>query len=312
MSTRVGSGHYRCNAMHGGSTSSETRPSWRRDFPAENDEDGRMPDDELIRSLYCLPPAEFGRHRDRALTDAQRDGRHDVVLSLSKLRRPSAGSWLVNRLAAEHPQEIAELAAQLAVLDEVGCDEPARADALNRYYAGVARLVEAARMLAYRARAPLGAEITREVQATLLAPLDDRDTLAMVRAGLVTGPLGRPDSPHPAAARRRLRSVPTGSAGRQRSSGQENPPAVPAAQQDADAAEEVLRAAAARHARATTGVMDAAAALEHAETAVRAARERLAAARREALTTRRGLTEARAQAEAARRRTARLTWARSG
>ncbi len=275
-----------------------------------------MPHDEIIRALYCLPPGEFESHRDRALSEAQRDGKHEHVLVLSTLRRPSSGAWLVNRLVAEQPEDVAQLAARLAAVEAAGEDQQAREKALDEYYAAVARLVEAARMLAYRARTPLDPAVSREVTASLLAPLDDAAALDVIAAGLVTGSLGRPHSPHPAAARRRMWAA-LGAPERQRHGADGDVPlatvsVVIDAPACADAAEEALRTATAQHARATAGVMDASAAVEHAEETLRAARDRLRTARRAVLATQRELSEARAHAEAARRRAARRSWARSG
>lgn len=59
--------------------------------------------------LYALPPSEFTAARAAEAAAAKDAGDVPLARDIAKLRRPTVSAWAVNRLAREHPGELAEL-----------------------------------------------------------------------------------------------------------------------------------------------------------------------------------------------------------
>lgn len=243
--------------------------------------------------LYTVPPARFVAARDEAVSRARAAGDRATAAALAKLRRPTVAAWLVNLLALRRPDLVAELDALAAGLREAqrGLRGERLRELAAQRRAVVSALVATARALAVeedptlaRATLPLA-----EVEATLHAALADQGVAERVRGGRLLKPVayaGFGEPPRP-----RLRLVPgLGDAGVERST----------AADEAALRDELARA---REAAGT-----AAADLERALAAQRAAEEELAALdarlaelseRRDALADRLG--RLRAQSLAARR-----------
>ncbi|MEU5866693.1 hypothetical protein ABZ815_36345 [Nonomuraea sp. NPDC047529] len=142
--------------------------------------------DEVAGRLYAVPPAEFTAARAAEASAAKAAG--DVRLSrdIAKLRKPTVSAWAVNRLAREHPGELADL---LGVGERLRAAWQAQdADALaeltqrrSEVTAKVARLA--------RQAGGLSAAAATEVDQTLDAAVVDAGAADQVRAGRLARPL---------------------------------------------------------------------------------------------------------------------------
>ncbi|HEV7897399.1 MAG TPA: hypothetical protein VGP31_06095 [Planosporangium sp.] len=223
---------------------------------------------DVATDLYALPPDEFVAARDEAVKRAKAAGDRRLAAEIGKLRRPTVGAWVVNRLARHRP----ELVEQLLELGEAlrSAQRELRGDELRELsiqrravVAGLSReAVRLARRDHRRDNLP-----TAEIEATFAAALADPAVAERVRAGQLTKTVtyaGFGETPRP-----RLRLVHGGGA----------EPAARAAEEAADgerrAAEEV--AAAQRRAAEAAAAAAAAAAAQRRRAAAAAHRELLAA-----------------------------------
>ncbi|MFI7695073.1 hypothetical protein ACIBQ6_38815 [Nonomuraea sp. NPDC049655] len=156
--------------------------------------------DEVAGRLYAVPPAEFTAARAAEVRAAKEAG--DVRLSrdIAKLRKPTVSAWAVNRLAREHPAELAEL---------LGVGERLRAAWQAQDAGALAELTrsrgEATAKVARLARQAggLSAAAASEVDQTLDAAVVDAGAADQVRAGRLAKPLsysGFAPAPAPAPA----------------------------------------------------------------------------------------------------------------
>ncbi|MFI7422110.1 hypothetical protein [Nonomuraea sp. NPDC049684] len=154
--------------------------------------------DEVAGRLYAVPPAEFTAARAAEVRAAKEAG--DVRLSrdIAKLRKPTVSAWAVNRLAREHPAELAEL---------LGVGERLRAAWQAQDAGALAELTrsrgEATAKVARLARqgGGLSAAAASEVDQTLDAAVVDAGAADQVRAGRLAKPLSYSGfAPAPATA----------------------------------------------------------------------------------------------------------------
>ncbi|MEV3985021.1 hypothetical protein [Nonomuraea sp. NPDC049758] len=154
--------------------------------------------DEVAGRLYAVPPAEFTAARAAEVRAAKEAG--DVRLSrdIAKLRKPTVSAWAVNRLAREHPAELAEL---------LGVGERLRAAWQAQDAEALAELTrsrgEATAKVARLARQAggLSAAAASEVDQTLDAAVVDAGAADQVRAGRLAKPLSYSGfAPAPATA----------------------------------------------------------------------------------------------------------------
>jgi hypothetical protein len=141
---------------------------------------------DVTAQLYAVPPEEFVAARNQAVARARAEGDRELADAIGKLRRPTVGAWLVNLLAHQRPDLVADL---LALGDEMrraqrelrGAD---LRELSQRRRETVSDLARQARALAVQAgrgvrdALPLG-----EVESTLNAALADGDVADEVRAG---------------------------------------------------------------------------------------------------------------------------------
>ncbi|KWV33273.1 hypothetical protein [Micromonospora rifamycinica] len=142
---------------------------------------------ELTRQLYRTPPARFVAAREAAAAEARRAGDTAAARRLAGSRRPTVAAWLVNLLALDRPELVAELGPLAEALRGAQRDlEGARLRELSgQRRALVAALVtEVRRLAADRPDAPPAARLPlAEVEATLHAALADPGVAGQVRAG---------------------------------------------------------------------------------------------------------------------------------
>ncbi|OZM71652.1 hypothetical protein CFN78_19225 [Amycolatopsis antarctica] len=65
--------------------------------------------DSAADEIYAVDRSEFVTARDEAVRRARDEGDRELAERLRALRKPTVAAWLVNRLAREHPEDVAEL-----------------------------------------------------------------------------------------------------------------------------------------------------------------------------------------------------------
>jgi hypothetical protein len=141
--------------------------------------------------LYALSPGDFTAARDERAAQARADGDRDLAQAIGGLRRPVVSAWLVNQLAREARDQVAELVALGESLQQAQQDlagERVRELSAQRRTL-VAGLVAEAKRIAARDGRPAGLQVEREVDATLQAALADSGAAAAVQAGCLASPL---------------------------------------------------------------------------------------------------------------------------
>jgi hypothetical protein len=143
--------------------------------------------DPVADQLYRSPPAGFVAARDKAVAAARAAGDTGRARELAALRRPTVAAWLVNLLALDRPEVLADLAGFAGELR--AAQRTLRGDRLRELSgqrrAVIAALVAQARELAV-AQAP---ELARgklplaEVETTLGAALAADEAATQVRSG---------------------------------------------------------------------------------------------------------------------------------
>ncbi|PMR58263.1 hypothetical protein C1A38_25600 [Verrucosispora sp. ts21] len=182
------------------------------------------PAPDLVDELYRTPPDRFVAARDAAVAQARQAGDPRTAREIARLRRPTVAAWLVNLLALDRPELVADLV-QLADALRTAQRElrgPRLRELSAQRRAVVGALVAEVRRLAADVEgAPSSGKLPlAEVEATLNAALSDVQIAEQVRSGRLlraTHYAGFGEVPRP-----QLRLV-TG--------GEEPPSAAPARQQ---------------------------------------------------------------------------------
>src|SRR5204863_285097 len=76
-----------------------------------------MPDPRLDE-LYREPPDGFVAARDRLAKELRAAGDGDEAARVKKLRRPTIGAWMINRVALKGREQVEEFAAASRALKE--------------------------------------------------------------------------------------------------------------------------------------------------------------------------------------------------
>ncbi|AQZ61002.1 hypothetical protein BKM31_05450 [[Actinomadura] parvosata subsp. kistnae] len=142
--------------------------------------------DEVADRLYALPPSDFTAARTAEARAAKQAGDARLSREIARLRKPTVSAWAVNRLAREHPAELAEL---LDVGERLRAawqeqDPEALAELTQRR----GEVTEKVGRLA-RQDAELSPAAGTEVDQTLDAALVDDGAAAEVRQGRLVKPL---------------------------------------------------------------------------------------------------------------------------
>ncbi|MFF0150357.1 hypothetical protein [Micromonospora sp. NPDC005203] len=145
------------------------------------------PSAELVQQLYRIPPDRFVAARDAAVADARRAGDPGAARQLARLRRPTVAAWLVNLLAIERPELVADLVGLADALRTAQRElrGPRLRELSAQRRAVVAALVAEIRKLAAAEpdAPPAGRLPLAEVESTLNAAFSDVDVAEQVRAG---------------------------------------------------------------------------------------------------------------------------------
>ncbi|MFG2047179.1 hypothetical protein ACGFIW_07090 [Micromonospora sp. NPDC048935] len=145
------------------------------------------PSAELVQQLYRIPPDRFVAARDAAVAEARRAGDPGTARQLARLRRPTVAAWLVNLLAIQRPELVADLV-QLADALRTAQRElrGARLRELSAQRRAVvgALVAEVRTLAAAQPDAPPASRLPlAEVEATLNAAFSDVEVAEQVRAG---------------------------------------------------------------------------------------------------------------------------------
>ncbi|MFQ6171330.1 transposase [Oryzobacter sp. R7] len=139
----------------------------------------------VARDLYALAPQEFTAARNERAAQARASGERPLADEVRRLRRPSAGAWVLNLLARERPEDVGavvELGARLReAMGVLGADE---LRALDRQRRDLTRAVAAS-------GAALARDEGQRVPAATLAAVEESLRSGMVDEGagaaLLTG-----------------------------------------------------------------------------------------------------------------------------
>lgn len=147
--------------------------------------------DAAAGDLYSTPPQHFTARRSEKVREARAAGRRDEADALSKLRRPTAGAFLVNILVHRDKSAVERLLALAADLrraqENLEGSEMRRLS--QRVRDEVGNLARRAEELAHEAGVEVTAPARAELQSTLEAATADREAADAVRSGRLTSAL---------------------------------------------------------------------------------------------------------------------------
>jgi hypothetical protein len=131
-------------------------------------------DDPEVDALFELPAGEFVAARDRLAAERRKAGDRSAADAVRQLRRPTVVAWILNQLARQHPEDVADLlalgrSAAAAQQQALAGDPSGLRDVDRRRRAAVGALVDAARELAGGSRTQLD-EVEASLQAASLDP----------------------------------------------------------------------------------------------------------------------------------------------
>ncbi|MGC5661305.1 hypothetical protein ACN261_13025 [Micromonospora sp. WMMD723] len=142
---------------------------------------------ELARQLYRTPPDRFVAARDAAVVEARRAGDPGTARRIAGWKRPTVAAWLVNLLALDRPDLVADLGPLAEALRTAQRDLKGprlRELSAQRRELVAALVTEVRRIAADLPDAPPAARLPlAEVEATLHAALADTAVAEQVRAG---------------------------------------------------------------------------------------------------------------------------------
>jgi hypothetical protein len=267
--------------------------------------------DEIADRLYGLPPATFVSARDDEVAKARSAGDKDEAKAIAGLRRPTVAAWMVNLLALQERDSLAELTgigAQMRSAQSNLKGSELR-ELTSKRRAAVSRLVNTAAELAVQAGAARSGLPVSEVETTLTAAVANEDIARdvqsarlvktvhydgfgeMPRPDLQLVPGGRAESPGERAELRRERALtrpakaggertaPAKLDGAERTATAKKQPSADEAPKVSSAALARRRSAARRLHQAEVGLAAARKAYQVAESALRSAEANETAAR---------------------------------
>jgi septal ring factor EnvC (AmiA/AmiB activator) len=144
----------------------------------------------VAEELYGLPLKEFTAARNARASEERRTGDRELADLVQRLRKPSTGAWVVNRLVREQPQEIESLIELGTTLRSERNLDGARIRQTTKGKGEiVVKLVQRAKALAQRAGVPFSQAIETEVAGTLDAAFSDSGSAQSLREGCLTAGL---------------------------------------------------------------------------------------------------------------------------
>ncbi|MEK4242213.1 hypothetical protein NYE39_09460 [Janibacter sp. FSL W8-0316] len=140
--------------------------------------------EDAVDELYAAAPADFVATRTRLAREAKGDD-PDLAAAITALRKPTRTAWLLNRVARDEPQVVADLTAlgeRMRAAQAKG-DGATLAQARPERRAAIDALVAAAGRCAEATGSPFGAAARSEVDATAVAVLADEQSGRALASG---------------------------------------------------------------------------------------------------------------------------------
>lgn len=152
--------------------------------------------ESLARDAYAAPREEFIASRDEAVKAAKAEGDGKLATRLQGLRKPTVAAWLVNLLAREYPEDVAELKRLGDDLRQAHADLAGdRLRTLSRERNELLRSLDSRiRDLAGDAGVGVGDSVSREVHDTLEAAVSDAEAARAVGEGRLSTALSTADA----------------------------------------------------------------------------------------------------------------------
>lgn len=141
--------------------------------------------DSAADELYGSTREDFMAIRAQRTSEAKTDGDRELAAAITRLRKPSIAAWLINRLAREQPDRLAELAELGEKLRSAHAElagEKLRTLSAQRREL-LRSLTDEARAIGHAAGNAVGEPVADQVWATLEAALTDADIASYVAAG---------------------------------------------------------------------------------------------------------------------------------
>jgi hypothetical protein len=141
--------------------------------------------DALVDALYAGPLEEFVAARDAAAKRVAASGDRLGAARVKRLTKPTVAAWVANRVAREHPDDVAALASIGDELRAATHDrDRGRIKALDRLRRErTDALVHAVRAVGQVGGRPVSDAVLDRLAQTLTAAVMDADAAAVVRAG---------------------------------------------------------------------------------------------------------------------------------
>lgn len=150
-----------------------------------------MEADSIADELYGLRPDEFTAARNARAGDLKKQGERELAKSITELRRPTWGAWLVNALVRKHSREIAKLLAlgeEMRRAQEQFDGETLRSLSQKRAEM-IGRLAQDANAIAEEAGQRASDELMRDVRTSLESAVADAKLAEELQRGRLITPL---------------------------------------------------------------------------------------------------------------------------
>lgn len=149
---------------------------------------GRVDVEEIIDTLYALPPARFTAARDEAAARAKRAGDPAAGKRIAGLRRPTLAAWTSNTLVRAKPDEVEQFRqlGQALRAAHRSLDGEQLRDLSHQQHVVVGALAREALRLAQEAGTAVSETVLREVEQILYAALADPEAAAAWASGRLT------------------------------------------------------------------------------------------------------------------------------
>lgn len=152
-----------------------------------------MATSDHVARLYSVPPAEFTAARNRRAAELRKSGRSADARAVSRLRKPSAALWALNRVASTDRKGLASFIDAVDRLRRTQLRDPrAAADALRAQRAALDALLGGARDVLARSGLTTSQAIVRRISDTLMGAAIDRGHAEALRRGQLTEELAAP------------------------------------------------------------------------------------------------------------------------
>lgn len=144
--------------------------------------------EEIIDTLYGLPPARFTAARDEAAARAKRAGDQAGGKRIAGLRRPTLAAWTSNTLVRAKPDEVEQFRQLGEALRAAhrSLDGEQLRDLSHQQHVVIGALAREALRLADEAGTPVSEAVLREVEHILYAALADPEAAEAWASGRLT------------------------------------------------------------------------------------------------------------------------------